>query len=237
MNPITPRRLALAASAIVATLAVTLVPAATFAANDCHPVTRFEYPRAPDATLTAAQIGGTVVNRELDATGCDIGVYNPIRVSNANIHGAGSLGIVVDGKKANVKDSRIHHIGDNPILTNPLHGMQRGEGIYYINGARGTISGNKIAQIQKSGIYAMNGSVVAIRNNKVTGLGPIGFIAQNGIVIRAGSSAVVQGNIVSDFYYTPESDYACGIYSLEGGTMRASGNHLRGNEVRVCRED
>ena len=38
--------------------------------------------------LTAAQIGGEVTGDPIDATGCDIGVYNPTSVTGADISGA-----------------------------------------------------------------------------------------------------------------------------------------------------
>ena len=80
MTLITKRRLAslASASAIIATMAVAAVPAAAFAAATCTPTGFIR----DGIDLTAAQIGGTVTG-ELDATGCDIGVYNPTSVSGA----------------------------------------------------------------------------------------------------------------------------------------------------------
>jgi hypothetical protein len=233
MNSTTLRRLALSAAAIATVLAATTVPAATFAAG-CKLVHDFTY-RGETRTFTAAQIGGNVINRELDATGCEIGVYNPGVVRNANIHGAQYLGVVVDGVRASVKDSRIHHIGDNPILTSDLHGMQRGEGIFYVNGARGTISGNAVRNYQKNGINARDGSRVTIKNNKVRGLGPVDFIAQNGIVVLNGTDAVVQGNRVAGHYYSgpaPDTE-ATGMLFMNAGTVVRLGNRVSYNQDPV----
>ena len=71
------------ASAIVATMAVAAVPAATMAASICTPTGFIR----DGINLTAAQIGGTVTGT-LDATNCNIGVYNPTSVSGADIFGA-----------------------------------------------------------------------------------------------------------------------------------------------------
>ena len=88
--------------------------------------------------------------------------------------------------------------------------MQRGRAIVYINGASGTISGNKVYDFQKSGIEVSGltvdgGSVRAstttsasVTNNVVTGEGDTDFIAQNGIVIRSGANATVNKNTVSE---------------------------------------
>src|SRR5262245_38991440 len=99
--------------------------------------------------LTVAQIGGTV-SGDLPATGCDIAVYNPTRVDkDAVIHGAKQYGVVVDNATADVTGATIHDIGDDPFS-----GTQYGIGIYYTNGAIGTISGNTVSQYQKGGIVA-----------------------------------------------------------------------------------
>ena len=50
-------------------------------------------------------------------------------------------------RTVNTTGSKIHQIGDSPF-----DGMQRGRAILYINGASGTISGNKVYDFQKNGI-------------------------------------------------------------------------------------
>src|SRR5262245_10649368 len=79
------------ASALVAMIAVASSPASTLAAS-CQ-ATGFI---RDGIDLTAAQIGGTV-SGQLDATGCDIGVYNPTRVTGAEIFGARYYGVVANG--------------------------------------------------------------------------------------------------------------------------------------------
>ena len=143
-----------------------------------------------------AQIGGTVTG-ELDATGCDIGVYNPNSVTNADIHGARYFGVVVNGARTvNTTNSKVHQIGEKPF-----DGTQHGRAILYINGASGTISGNKVYDFQKNGIevsgLTADGSAasspktsVTVLKNVITGEGRIDYIAQNGIVVRGGASAM-----------------------------------------------
>ena len=158
--------------------------------------------------LTAAQIGGTVTG-EIDATGCDIGVYNPTSVTNADIHGASTTASSSTALNVNVTGSKVHQIGNVPF-----DGTQHGRAITYINGASGTISGNQVYDFQKNGIEVIDlaadgvapSSVktsATVQKNVVTGEGHIGYIAQNGIVIRNGASATVKNNTVSGFYYTP----------------------------------
>jgi hypothetical protein len=186
---ITKRRLfgLVSASAVIGSMAVAALPGATFAASTCLP-TEFN-------DLTAAKIGGTVTG-PIDATGCDIGAYNPTRVTNADIHGARYYGIVVNGHGVNTTGSKVHDIGDSPF-----DGMQRGRAILYINGASGTISGNKVTAFQKSGIevrgVAADGSTpgtrtsATIANNVITGRGHLGDIAQNGILVLGNATATV----------------------------------------------
>ncbi len=218
---------------MIATVAVAAAPAATFAAT-CTP-TGFV---RDGIDLTAAQIGGTVTG-ELDATGCDIGVYNPTSVSGADIHGAKYYGVVVDGvRTVNVTGSKVHEIGDSPF-----NGTQHGRAILYINGARGTISGNKVYDFQKNGIevsgLAADGIALSsrktsatVKNNVVTGEGPIDYIAQNGIVIRNGANATVVKNTVSGFSYTGADD-AMGLLLYQAGRVDIRNNQFSGNEVNI----
>ena len=93
--------------------------------------------------------------------------------------------------------------------------MQRGRAILYINGATGTISGNKVYDFQKNGIEVRGVTADAsapsssktsatIVNNVITGRGHIDDIAQNGIVILGNATATVKDNTVSHLWYTPD---------------------------------
>ena len=125
-----------------------------------------------------------------------------------------------------------------------LYGMQRGRAILYINGASGTISGNKVYDFQKNGIEisgldaagtAASSSMTSatIANNVVTGRGHIDYIAQNGIVIRNGATATVKDNTVSGIWYTPDGTEATGLLNYEAGKITVSGNRFVDTEVRI----
>jgi hypothetical protein len=174
--------------------------------------------------LTAALVNppGTV-SGNIDATGCDIGVYYNTgkgRVSGADIHGALWYGVMVHGDVGDplvdVMDSTIHHIGDNP-----LNGNQRGVAIYYraflTGSAKGKIWNNTLHTYQKGGIVANGkGTDVSVRGNTVTGQGPVSYIAQNGIQIGYGATASVKQNMVTGHSYTGSSTVSGGIIVVGG---------------------
>ena len=198
--------------------------------------------------LTAAQIGGNVTGN-LDAGGCNIGVYydntTSGNVTNANIHGANYYGVVVNGDNGtanvNVTGSTIHDIGESP-----LNGTQHGNAIYYralgTGTASGTISGNTLTNYQKGGI-TVNGNVSAtITNNTVTGQGPVSYIAQNGIQLGYGAKATVTGNTVTGNAYTGANLASSAGILVVGGAcfglpatvgLDISKNTLTGNDVGV----
>jgi len=233
---ITKRRLfgLVSASAVIGSMAVAALPGATFAAS-CTPTGFIR----DGIDLTAARISVPVTGT-LDATGCDIGVYNPTRVSNADIHGARYYGIVVNGHNVNTTGSKVHDIGDSPF-----DGMQRGRAILYINGASGTISGNKVYAFQKNGIEVRGVTADAsapsstrtsatIVSNVITGRGHIGDIAQNGIVILGNATSMVKNNAVSHLWYTgPEDTTATGLLNVDAVKVTVSGNTFVDTQVRV----
>jgi hypothetical protein len=192
--------------------------------------------------LTAAQIGGNVTG-ELDATGCNIGVYygptNTGSVSGANIHGANYFGVLVNGANVNTTNSSIHNIGEVPF-----NGAQHGNAVVYLNKATGTISGNTVFSYQKNGITvtgrdAANGDTkqatnASVLNNTVTGEGHIAYIAQNGIQISYGAAALVRGNTVSRNWYTPAGTEACGLLIYQATGVKQQMNNLFDNEVNFC---
>jgi hypothetical protein len=163
--------------------------------------------------LTAAVINPSgTVKGTVNATGCNIGVYyghgKKGSVSSADIFGANYFGIVNDGGKVDIKNSKIHEIGETPF-----NGAQHGVAIYFTfnSGASGTISGNIVSGYQKAGIV-VNGvpDSAEITKNNVHGLGPVNIIAQNGIEVGYGAKATVSGNTVTGNSYT-------------GGGLTASG--------------
>lgn len=196
--------------------------------------------------LTAAQIGGRV-SGNLDATGCDIGVYfgfgAPGTVNRATVTNAKYFGVVNDGQFVNVTHSTISKIGDTPF-----DGAQHGVGILYTTEhdpgvsqgiARGTIDGNVLSSYQKGGITVRgSGASATIQLNKVTGSGKVDYIAQNGIQVSFGATATVTGNTVSGNWYTPPSNEACGLlfYQAAAGAKQHA-NRLIENELGLCTVD
>jgi hypothetical protein len=202
--------------------------------------------------LTAAQIGGTVTGT-LDATGCNIGAYNPTSVTGANIYGANYYGVVDNGSTTNVSNSTIHNIGEVPF-----NGAQHGNAVLYINGAHGTIETTTVSSYQKNGITVSSkaadgvaagpsGSLktsVSVLNNVVIGEGPISYIAQNGIQISYGASARLVDNNVSLNNYTPAKITACGLLIYKAGGVSGAtksgisyvkaDNNFHDNETNIC---
>ena len=195
--------------------------------------------------LSAALINpvGTV-SGEVDATGCNIGVYYNVgqgTVSNADIHGANYFGVVVDGNTTvvtvNVLQSSIHDIGDSP-----LGGAQHGVGIYYAafdgGSASGRIVGNSVSNYQKGGIVANGpGTTADIENNIVTGQGRIDYIAQNGIQAGWGATAQIMRNTVTGNSYTGLNCASSGGIIAVGGPLYGppnvytTGTQIVGNTV------
>lgn len=195
-----------------------------------------------EINLTAAQIGGNVTG-DLDAAGCDIGVYygpgTKGSVKNATIKNAKYFGVVNYRGKANITNSTISQIGNTP-----LDGTQHGVGIFYTTEetpggttsgtAKGAIKGNILHSYQKGGITVRGaGASATIERNTLTGAGHVAYIAQNGIQVSFGGSATVTGNTVSGHWYTPDGTEACGLLLFQAGKVKAkaTANTLFDNEV------
>jgi hypothetical protein len=202
--------------------------------------------------LTAAQIGGDVTT-ELDATGCNIGVYYDAitgggNVDEADIHGANYFGVVNRGTDVDVTDSEIHDIGETPF-----NGAQHGVAVYYAtvdvgsaaaNGActdgstTGTIAGNSVYDYQKGGIVvSCDGANVMVIDNHVTGLGAVAFIAQNGIQFGYGAQGQIRNNVVDGGHdYTPGGWTATGILIFESDGVIVQRNQLSYNQTGIAVE-
>lgn len=238
----------LSSSVLIATLLVASLPAVTSAAT----CTATGFIR-DGIDLTAARIGGSVTG-DLDATGCNIGVYldtaHPGAVFEADIFGANYFGVLVNGTPTSVEDSAVHDIGETP-----LNGSQHGNAIVFLNGASGNIGFNLVYNYQKngitvSGVDAAGGipsdptTSARVLGNTVTGEGPVDYIAQNGIQISFGATAKLVGNDVSMNDYTPSKVTACGLLIYKAGGVGASTkdgmsfirdeNNFHDNETDIC---
>ena len=95
--------------------------------------------------LTAALINPPgKVSGDVDATGCNIGIYYSTgvrQVRNANVHGANYYGIVNNGARVDILSSTISDIGEKPF-----NGTQHGVAIYFAFGsnAKGSIINNSV---------------------------------------------------------------------------------------------
>jgi hypothetical protein len=230
----------LLATALVVGLGAALLPAIANAAT----CTETGFVR-DGINMTAAQIGGNV-SGDLDAMGCNIGVYYDDTTSGnvtagANIHDANYFGVVVNGDagavSVNVTNAIINHIGEPT-----LNGTQHGVAIYYralgTGTASGTISGDTLTNYQKGGI-TVSGSVSAtITNNTVTGQGPVPYIAQNGIQVGVGAKATVSGNTVTGNAYTGAGGVSsAGILVIGGPCYGATTVNLTINKNTLTTND
>ncbi len=193
--------------------------------------------------LTAVLINpvGTV-SGEVDATGCNIGVYYNTghgTVSDANIHSANYFGVVVDGSVAAVKvdvlNSSVHDIGENP-----LNGDQHGVAIYYAaydgNSVSGRIAGNTVWHYQKGGIVVNGPDTTAdVESNVVKGQGVVDYIAQNGIQAGWGATAKIMRNTVTGNAYSGANCASSGGIIAVGGPLYGfpytTGTQIVGNTV------
>jgi hypothetical protein len=145
-------------------------------------------------------------------------------------------GILFDGAAGSITNNHVLNINQG------ASGCQEGNGIEARNEPFTTagpdltvlISGNTVANYQKTGIIA-NGSVAAtITGNTVTGAGPINYIAQNGIQVGFGGTGDLKSNSVSGNNYTPQDTVACGLLFFDADGVRQSKNTLFNNERDVC---
>ena len=180
--------------------------------------------------LTAALINPWKVSGDVNATGCNIGIYyspsgpssavgrhghfGGYQVRNANIHGANYYGIVNNGVRVDIENSTISDIGEKPF-----NGAQHGVAIYFAfdSAARGDIKNNTIWNYQKGGIVVNGTDARAdVEGNTVIGLGPVSFIAQNGIQAGYGARVKIERNFVAGNSYTGTSTASGGILLVGG---------------------
>jgi hypothetical protein len=194
--------------------------------------------------LTAALINPGNVSGDVDATGCNIGIYYGPgakgHVENANIHGANYFGIVNDSASVDVRNSSISEIGEKPF-----NGTQHGVAIYWAFGsnAKGNIEGNYVWNYQKGGIVVNGPNAKSnITQNTVIGLGPVSFIAQNGIQAGYGADTQIKQNTVAGNSYTGANFASSGGIIVVGGdcyggaatvNTQVQGNTGLGNDIGV----
>lgn len=229
------KRLSLFVTLVAASITAALAfGAASASAATCTP-TGYQQ----DGTdLTAAYIGTLNVgdannHTDLDATGCDIGVYGS--ALHVDVHGARYYGVLANGLPGSfggtVYDNHVYDIGDLPSFS----GNQHGVGIK-LQDSSGLVGQNTVSQYQKNGIVVTGSSTAYVENNTVTGRGKLTTIAQNGVEFLFGAGGTAKDNAVSDLWYndSPDAVTACGLLFIESGAVKSSGNKYRNDETNLC---
>lgn len=178
-------------------------------AVSCTPVTTSKGAMTAAIVATAGQAvnpsAPTVM--DVDATGCDIGVYIPsassgVTISYTRVHDANQYGVFNDGAvTADVDNSTVTNIGNHNGPEFSPNGVQTGVGIVSYGGQI-TVFANNVNNYQKNGMSFESKAHVVIKRNVVTGLGKVNFIAQNGIEVYGASATTVTGNLVTQNWYT-----------------------------------
>jgi len=143
-------------------------------------------------------------------------------------------GIRLDGASGSITNNTVTGIQQG----SGGDGCQEGDAIEVRNTATGTpsvtVTGNTVSAYQKTGILVNGPLAAVVTGNTVTGYGPVGFIAQNGIQVSRGATAQVTDNTISNNFYTPESDYACGLIIYQADGVKVGKNSFIGNERNLC---
>ena len=156
--------------------------------------------------LTAALVNppDATVPSNLDATGCDIGIYynsGTHTLKNKSVFGATYYGVLSNGGAAstNITYSSAYDIGDQPTFSGAQHGIS----VAYRNGADGQLDHSQVYDYQKGGVLANgDGTNVRVLSNVIRGQGPTPVIAQNGVQISRGATGNVNDNFIADHQYT-----------------------------------
>ncbi len=207
------------------------------------------------ATAAYVATSNTIVTGEVNASGCDFGVYvypgsTNVNVANANIHDANQVGVFNDEANVNVSTSTIYNIGDHAETSTgfngpySLGGTQTGFSVYFgrTGVASGNINGNTIYNYQKEGIILRNSANAYVTGNTVTGSGSTTITAQIGVQVGGGdfgytlSSTTVShftGNTVTNNIYTggPTSAPGFVVYVLLGESTTTIANTLLSNNT------
>jgi len=143
-------------------------------------------------------------------------------------------GIRLDGASGSITNNTVTGIQQG----SGGDGCQEGDAIEVRNTATGTpsvtVTGNTVSAYQKTGILVNGPLAAVVTGNTITGYGPVGFIAQNGIQVSRGATAQVTDNTISNNFYTPESDYACGLIIYQADGVKVGKNSFIGNERNLC---
>jgi hypothetical protein len=174
--------------------------------------------------LTAAAVPtGKVDHANINASGCDVGIYlgpssNGQSIDHTTVTDANQYGIFADQAQNVAIDhtqvSRIgNHDGSGAFAPN---GVQTGVGLYF-RGASGSVDHTDLFQYQKNGTAfnclfdAVSGaclkpSSVSMMHSTATGLGQVNYIAQNGIQYWDSTAPKFEQNTVTNNMYLNPAD-------------------------------
>lgn len=219
---------------IRAIIAMTLAGAGGAALADCTPADTSK------GTLSASHVAvkNEKVTGEIDASGCDIGVYIPDGVKNvtvsAEVHDANQYGVFNNGN-ARVAGGEIYNIGHHSGGVFQPNGSQTGVGVYFFD-ATGSVIGNDIHDYQKGGIVINGLSMANVSDNGVTGALPVTYIAQNGIQFGYGAKGHAMRNVVSGNWYLGANWTSTGILVFETGNVSVQDNAVQGSQTGISIE-
>jgi hypothetical protein len=190
--------------------------------------------------MTAALINPTsIVTGEVDATGCDVGVYfgpgHKGAVDGANIHGAIAFGVVVDSAKVTISNSQVHDILGAPGSDEGDCGDEEeggscgGDEATLIATAAGNEQREYIGSKHGTGILVTGPSAQAsIYGNSVSAYGRRGIS-----VSGSGVWASITGNTITGLG-TGDATHKMGqsgVWIANSANAVVSGNLIRNNEI------
>lgn len=172
--------------------------------------------------MTAATApAGKVDHANINASGCDIGIYlgpssNGQIIDHTTVTDANQYGIFADqAQNVSIDHTQVSKIGnhDGSGAFAP-NGVQTGVGLYF-RGASGTVDHTDLFQYQKNGTAfnclfdqttgnCLKPSSVSMMHSSATGLGQVNYIAQNGIqYLDSTAPKFEQNTVTNNLYYNP----------------------------------
>ena len=160
---------------------------------------------------------GPIRHANINASGCDIGVYlapssNGQVIDQTSIHDPNQMGVFADqAQNVTIDHSQVFKIGnhDGTGAFAP-NGVQTGVGLYF-RGATGSVDHTDIYQYQKNGtafncLFSEAGacvkpSSVSMQHSTATGLGTVNYIAQNGIQYLDSTAPTFEHNTATNNMY------------------------------------
>lgn len=186
--------------------------------------------------LTAAVVNQSVVDQTVDAADCNVGIFldeGGHVVRNATVEAGGSgapseqFGVRVVGASAEVSNSTF--------LAPDDFGRQLVQ-VAYVDGASGTIVGNRIEGRHRAGVLLDGqGTSATVRDNEIVGVGPLedGW-AENGVQVSRGASGTVKRNLIEGHWWDKNDFTSSGIIVFNADEVVASHNVVRDNDVGIA---